>query len=88
MKTNAERQEAWRERWRLRAALLEAQVDFLRAALRPFAETPIPPGAKPHYAINYRPVTATYRDVQAARDTLRHTAPDAHKKSPPAEAEG
>lgn len=56
---------------RVRAARAEAEVERLREASKPFADTPIPDDAKPHYPINYRPVTATYADVAALRAALQ-----------------
>lgn len=61
--------------WNTRApdpelATLRAQLAEAVGALEPFANTPIPTDVKLHYPINYRVVTATYRDVEAARQAL------------------
>lgn len=49
--------------------LLTASTELLEA-LKPFAATPIPPDAKPHHAVNYNPVSATFADVLRARAAI------------------
>ena len=45
------------------------------ALLKPFADTPIPGGAKDHWPINYTPLLATYGDVRKARAFLKDHPP-------------
>lgn len=54
-------------------ALIEVANELV-AALRPFADTPIPPHAKQHWPINYAPVWAKYADVKRAREVLARVA--------------
>jgi len=52
------------------ATQAETRLTEAVEVIRPFAETPIPENAKPHWAMNYMPVKATYADVSRARAFL------------------
>lgn len=53
-----------------------ARIEALEAGLKPFAMVPVPANAKPHWAMNYMPTTATYADVTAARALLHPVSTD------------
>jgi hypothetical protein len=80
MTVSEARAEEERTIWQGRAMAAEQKMSEqdrelakLRSLLRPFANIPLPPSAKPHWPINYYAVSCTFADVIAARAALYPT---------------